>query len=136
MGFNTDLAVTNHMATIGVGADVGDAIFWYESVICGHHVYKRIWTPTTAEILSLNTDPTNRHDRFAIAVLKAGAIVGHVPRKLNRNFHFFFISGGKIMCEVTGKRKFGKGLELPCVYKFTGTEKNMTKVKKILSKKL
>ena len=45
----------------------------------GHHVYKRIWTPTIAEILSVNTDPTNRHDRFAIAVLKAGAIVGHVP---------------------------------------------------------
>ena len=42
MRFNTDLAVTNHMATIGVGADIGDAIFWYESVICGHHVYKRI----------------------------------------------------------------------------------------------
>ena len=124
------------MATTSVGADVGDAIFCYESVIRGHHVYKRIWTPTIAEILSVNTDPTNRHDRFAIAVLKAGAIVGHVPREVNRIFHCFLMSGGKIMCEVTGKRKFGKGLEVPCVYKFTGTEKNITKVKKILSKKL
>ena len=88
MRFNTDLTVTNHMATIGVCADVGDVIFWYESVTCGHHVYKRIWTPTTAEILSVNTDPTNSHDRFAITVLKAGAIVGHVPRKVNRIFTF------------------------------------------------
>ena len=66
------------MVTMSVGAEVGDAIFWYESVICGHHVYKRSWTSPTAGILSVNTNSTNRHDYFAITVLKAGAIVGHV----------------------------------------------------------
>ena len=40
------------------------------------------------------------------------------------------------MCKVTDKRKFGKGLEVPHVYKFSGTVKNITKVKKIVSKKL
>ena len=121
------------MASVGDGNEV---IYLYESVIRGHHVYKRIWTPTTGEILSVNSDPANRHDRFARAVLKVGAIVGHVPREVSRIFQFFLMSGGKIMCEVTGSRKYGKGLEVPCVYKFTGTEKNVIKVKKTLSKKL
>ena len=118
-----------------VGADGSEAIFLYESVIRDHHIYKTIWPPTAAEILSVNFDPANRHDRFAIAVLKAGAIVGHVPREVSRIF-FFLMSGGKVMCEVTGRRKYGKGLEIPCIYKFTGTEKNIVKVEKILSKKL
>lgn len=119
-----------------VGADGSEAIFLYESVIRGHHIYKRIWTPTITEILSVNFDPANRHDHFTIAVLKAGAVVGHVPREVSRIFYFFLTSGGKVMCEVTGRRKYGKGLEVPCIYKFTGTEKNIVKVKKILSKKL
>ena len=121
---------------MSVGADGSEAIFLYESVIRGHHIYKRIWIPTVTEILSVNFDPANRHNRFAIAVLKAGAIVGHVPREFSRIFYIFLTSGGKVMCEVTGRRKYGKGLEVPCVYKFTGTEKNIVKVKKILSKKL
>ena len=33
------------------------------------------------------------------------------------------------MCEVTGRRKYCKGLEICTMhYKFTGTEKNITKV--------
>ena len=27
-------------------------------------------------------------------------------------------SGGDISCQVTGHRKIGKGLEIPCMYKF------------------
>ena len=76
------------MATASVGADVSYTIFLYESVIGGHHVYKRIWTPIIAEIFSVNTDPTNRHDRFAMGVLKADIIVGHVPQEVSRILHF------------------------------------------------
>ena len=86
-----------------VGADGSDAIFLYESVICGHHVYKRVWTPITAEILSVITDLANRHNHFAVAVLKAGAIVGHVPKEVSRVFYevsrvfyFFLLHGGRI----------------------------------------
>ena len=117
-----------------VGAGGSDAIFLYESVIRGHHIYKGVWTPITAEIPSVTTDLANRHDRFVVAVLKAGAIVGHVPREVSRLFYFFLLHGGRITCEVTGKRKFGKGLEVPCIYNFTGTESNIVKLKKILSK--
>ena len=54
-----------------VGADGSEAIFLYKSVIRVHHIYKRIWTHTVTEILSVNFDPANRHNCFAIAVLKA-----------------------------------------------------------------
>ena len=36
-----------------VGADSDDAMFSYESIICGHHIYKDIWTPKIAEVLSV-----------------------------------------------------------------------------------
>ena len=46
------------MASVGAdgSSDGSDAIFLYESVIRGYHVYKRVWTPVTAEILSVTTD--------------------------------------------------------------------------------
>ena len=36
-----------------VGADGDDAMFSYESIIRGHHIYKDIWTPRIAEVLSV-----------------------------------------------------------------------------------
>ena len=102
------------MASVGAGSD---AIFLYESVIRGHHIYKRVWTPIIGEILSVAIDSANRHDRFAVAVLKAGAIVGHIPKEVSRLFYFFLLHGGRVTCEVTGERKLGKGLKVPCIYK-------------------
>ena len=37
----------------GVGADGDDATFSYENIIHGHHIYKDIWTPRIAEVLSV-----------------------------------------------------------------------------------
>ena len=48
----------------------------------------RVWISITAEILSVTTDLANRHDHFAVAVLKAGGIVGHVPKEVSRLFYF------------------------------------------------
>ena len=36
-----------------VVADGDDAMFPYKSVIRGHHIYKDIWTPRMAEVLSV-----------------------------------------------------------------------------------
>ena len=76
------------------------------------------------KVLLVNLDPANGHDCFAMAVLKAGAVIGHVPRKVSWIFHFFLIRCGKIMCEGTGCRKLDKAPEvyIPCIYKFTGIE--------------
>ena len=73
------------------------------------------------------------HDRFAVAVTvqPAATIVGRVPRELSRYFWEFLNDGGKIVSEVTGKRREGKGLEVPCVYRLStqSEEKRMPEAK-------
>ena len=56
--------------------------FEFESVVRGHHVYKGIWNPTVGEELEACREPENAHDRHAVALKKAGEIVGHVPHEL------------------------------------------------------
>ena len=94
-----------------------------ESVIQGHHVYKTIWEPRVGEQLVLEREDSNSCDRYAVSVMKYGTIVGHVPRELSRTYWYFIRRGGTISCEVTGNRKRGVGLEVPCVYKLAGGEK-------------
>ena len=118
------------MASIGTD---GIAIYLYDSVIRGHHVYKDVWTPRIGEILQVARYTDNHHDRFAVGVFKEDTIVGHVPREYSRMFYYFLVHSGGITCEITGRRKFGKGLEVPCVYTFTGIEKIIVKLKRILS---
>ncbi len=59
--------------------DTSDLVHTLDSVVCGHHVYKLIWTPTFGEQLQFRSD--NESDLSAVAVLKHGVIVGHMPRK-------------------------------------------------------
>ena len=54
----------------------------------------------------------------------------------SRVFWYYLSHDGKISCEVTGRRKFGKGLEVPCIYRFLGSEKLVKKMKSIIIKKL
>ena len=84
------------------------------------------------EMLEVQREPENEHDHGAVCLLKSGTIVGHVPREFSRIFWFFLGHGGRISCEVTGRRKYGKGLEVPCVYTVTGREKMTTKMKEML----
>ena len=108
------------------------AVFIHESVVKGHHIYKETWTPSVGEVLLVQQELENPHDRRAVCILKSSTIVGHVPRELSRVFWFFISHGGTISCEITGHRKRGKGLEVPCLYKFTGSERMITKMKGIL----
>lgn len=43
----------------------GDVLLIHECVIKGHHFYKDIWTPRTAEVdlLLVQREPKNEHDR-------------------------------------------------------------------------
>ena len=92
-------------------------------------MYKDVWTPTTGEILEVQRELGNERDRRAVCLLKSGTIVGHVPREFSRLFWFFLGHDGRISCEVTGRRKHGKGLEVPCVYTISGLEKMVLKMK-------
>ena len=107
-------------------ASQGSNDFSYQkaSVVRGHHIYKTIWTPTVGETLQLRAEDTNEHDEHAIAVIKSGTTVGHVPHSMSR--------GGHISCQIVGQRKFGKGLEVPCIYTFTSSSSRMIEKLKLL----
>ncbi len=60
--------------------DTSDLVHTLDSVVRGHHVYKRIWTPV-GEQLQLRPEEDNESDPRAVAILKHGVIVGHLPRK-------------------------------------------------------
>ncbi len=64
--------------------DTSDLVHTLDSVVRGHHVYKRIGTPTVGEKLQLRPEEDNKSDPKAVAVLKHGVIVGHLPRKTAR----------------------------------------------------
>ena len=50
------------------------------SCVRGHHIYKRAWTPVTGEVLSCERETGNTEYRYAVAMLRRGAVVGHVPK--------------------------------------------------------
>ena len=61
---------------------------------------------------------------------KGATIVGGVAKEHSKIYWNFLERGGLITCEVTGRRQLGKGLEVPCVYRF---DKKLTnKLKKAI----
>ena len=79
--------------------------------------------------LTVEEEPGIDHDRHAICVKKDFDIVGHLPRELPTIVSRFLVHNGEATCEIIGRRKFGFGLEAPCVYKFTGSEKLVERLK-------
>ena len=55
----------------------------FESVVREHHIYEKVWAPRTGEELLVEKEPGNSQDRPAVAVVKDGIIVGHVPQELH-----------------------------------------------------
>ena len=52
----------------------------FDSYIRGYHAYKDRWNQLwIGEVLPLERDPTNPHDKFAVAVKKCAETVGHLP---------------------------------------------------------
>uniref|UniRef100_A0A1X7UPP5 HIRAN domain-containing protein n=1 Tax=Amphimedon queenslandica TaxID=400682 RepID=A0A1X7UPP5_AMPQE len=105
------------------------------SYIRGYHAYMEVWTPKIGEVLVVKREAENPHHRYAVAIIKDGETVGHVPY----NFapivsHFLKREVNKAFVEVTGdriNRGGGYGLEVPCSYKFYGPESYITKIKEV-----
>ena len=53
----------------------------------GHQASKHLWTPVVEETLDVQLEPSNPYDSSAVAVLKDGAVIGHVPREVRRHFN-------------------------------------------------
>ena len=62
-----------------------DSRFVKSSVVRGHHVYKAVWIPALREELIVKAEDGNAHDEHAMAVVKEGNVVGHMPRSLHRH---------------------------------------------------
>ena len=63
------------------------------------------------------TEDSNTHDRFTVALSAPGVgVIGHVPREFSRVVRHFLLHGGTLTCKVSGRRQYGKGLEVPCLY--------------------
>lgn len=84
------------------------------------------------EELVVIAEDDNEHDDYAVAVIKDGCVVGHVPRSISKVSWFFLKRGSHTLCRVTGNRKRGVGLEVPCVYTYSGSTKNVEKLKRLL----
>ena len=107
------------------------AIFCKESVVCGHHVYKAVWTLFVAEILDARREDENSHDRHAFAVVFDNCVVGHLPQECLRLAWHFLQYGGKTSCKITGRLQSG----LDLVYKFQGKEKLVVRRQKVIDKR-
>lgn len=115
----------------------------YQRYLCirGYHIYNEIWTAIVGEELICQREPTNPSDRYAVAVMRSGQIIGHLPRKVSRACSIFIRRGGSITCVVTGGRRYSSdlpqgGLEIPCKVKFTAKKDDeMKKLKHALKLK-
>ena len=74
--------------------------FRIESTVRGHRVYKAAWSPYIGEELPVQREVNNIHDDFAVAVLKNGNTVGHVPREISRVCWYFLHKSGSEMTSM------------------------------------
>ena len=75
------------------------SVFNKNSVVRDHHIYKTYmyWTPVVGEELTLETEDDNEHNEHAVAVMKDGYIVGHMPHSLSKvSWFFLFFLGFNI----------------------------------------
>ena len=54
------------------------SVYKKESVVRGHHIYQKSWTPVIGEVLTVEREENNQHDDYAVAAMKNGNIFGHV----------------------------------------------------------
>ncbi len=111
--------------------------FSVETVVRGFHVYKEVWDAAVGEELSCRRDIGNACDPYpyAVAMVRAPNTVGHVPRRV---CSIFLRRGRSITCTFTGSRHYSGdlpqgGLEVPCLLKFVGDEKQLAKAKKLIN---
>ena len=55
-----------------------------ECCVRGYHIYKNIWDTSIGEELACQREPSNGVNRYAVAVIKYDAVVGHLPKKMAR----------------------------------------------------
>ena len=99
----------------------------YFSWMRGHHAYKDVFEPEINKQLTLQREPENAKDRFAVAVTEEnGRIVGHIPLGLSKIVSCFLKRdnhrGLSIICGKRINRGGGLGLEISVIYELYGDQ--------------
>ena len=121
---------------VSVNLDMSSTIH-LDCCVHGYHVYQQVWDAAIGETLTCKREPTNKRDRYAVAVTKDGTVIGHLSRKLSRICSLFLRRGGTITCEVTGTQRYSVDLlqgrlEIPCKLFFTTKECEVDKLHTLL----
>ena len=105
------------------------------SSIRGYHEYRSIWRAEAGQHLNCLPDGDNQYDANAVALIRHGEIVGHVPAELCAMLFSYIVAGGRVKARVTG-RPFnrGKGMEVPATYYCSGSEDNYYRLKAALER--
>ena len=106
------------------------------------------WIPHIQRLLAdqdwRSHEPQNEQDKNAIAVIKDGEVVGHIPKakglastKQGTDIvkHFLTKTGSKAEVKVVGNtvnRGGGYGMEVLCIYKFQGQKVYIESLRKLL----
>ena len=102
----------------------------------GHHVYKRIWSPSIGEPFETFCEEENEHNKYAMAVHR-NTIVGHIPREITHTCHFFVKNERQITCEVSGRQQCCTaacgGVEVPCLLMFYQDTRVLGKAKELVT---
>ena len=96
-----------------------------------------VWEAAVGQILPCQRKGGNIQDSYAIAVVKEGVIVGHVPRATSAVCYLFLRRNGTLRCQVTSTRHYSvdlpqDGLEIPCRLIFSSSARLIAKVQKLL----
>ena len=67
----------------------------------GYRVYKKSWEVAVGEELECKREP-----QYAVAVVREGNVVGHLPTKMSLACSLFIRHGGTINCVVKGKPRY------------------------------
>ena len=80
-------------------------------MVRGYHVYCDVWNATKGDRLSCQRERSNLHDRFAVAVVQNGIIVGHIPQNISAVNDFFYNMVGLYIVKLyTGYRLYSRDL--------------------------
>ena len=101
------------------------SFFACKSAVRGYHIYQEIWEASCGQTFPCLWEEGNPFDLFAMSAVRAGSIIGHMPKKISAACSLFLQNRGSIECTVTGSWWYSRdlvkgGLEVPCKLTFKG----------------
>ena len=102
-------------------------------------MYQNDWILALGKVLQCFREVGNAHNPYAMKVMKAGTLVGPLPKKINSTCSLFIRKGEIIDCEVMDPNsKYSRdlpqgGLEIPCILTLRGIKDLVYKAVKLLA---